>query len=427
MPFKTYSLLWSLIILFLLLFGIYSVSNGQTVDELKAKIDNTNSAIEKLDVEIKKYQEEIDSLAKDKDSLSGTIKSLDISKKKLDAETKVTENKISAKNLEIKELSLQIGDKGERIINSKRAISQSLYNISQMNSASIVEILLSKKSIAEIWNSSDQLGILQDNMQDKISDLANLKANLEKNKKLTEQKKAELVVLTNDLKSKTKIIAETVKEKNTILAETKNTEANYKKLLATRLAQKEAFEREVADFESALKIAIDPNSIPATLSGILRYPLDKVRITQYFGNTEFATKNSQVYNGRGHTGIDFGASIGTPVKAAMVGTIIGTGNTDLARGCYSYGKWIMIKHLNGLSTLYGHLSLINVTQGQTVSTGEIIGYSGNTGYSTGPHLHFGVYATEGVRITKMVNSKNCTGVTIPLADYKAYLNPLSYL
>jgi murein DD-endopeptidase MepM/ murein hydrolase activator NlpD len=264
-------------------------------------------------------------------------------------------------------------------------------------------------------------------MQDKILSLAKLKTNLEKNKKLTEQKKAELVVLTNELKSKTKIIADTAKEKNNILVETKNTEANYKKLLATRLAQKEAFEREVADFESALKIAIDPNSIPATLSKVLRYPVDKVIITQYFGNTEFATKNSQLYNGKGHTGIDFGVSIGTPIKSAMVGTVVGTGNTDLTRGCLSYGKWIMVKHLNGLSTLYGHLSLINVTNGQTVSTGEIIGYSGNTGYSTGPHLHFGVYATEGVRITKMVNSKNCTGVTIPLADYKAYLNPLSYL
>lgn len=427
MPFKTYSLLWSLIILFMLLLGIYSVSHGQTVDELKIKIDNTNTAIEKLDIEIKKYQEEIDSLAKDKDSLSGAIKSLDISKKKLEAETKVTENKIVSKNFEIKELSLQIGDKNERIVDSKRAIGQSLYNISQMNSSSIVEILLSKKSIAEIWNSSDQLDTLQENMQDKILSLAKLKTNLEKNKKLTEQKKAELVVLTNELKSKTKIIADTAKEKNNILVETKNTEANYKKLLATRLAQKEAFEREVADFESALKIAIDPNSIPATLSKVLRYPVDKVIITQYFGNTEFATKNSQLYNGKGHTGIDFGVSIGTPIKSAMVGTVVGTGNTDLTRGCLSYGKWIMVKHLNGLSTLYGHLSLINVTNGQTVSTGEIIGYSGNTGYSTGPHLHFGVYATEGVRITKMVNSKNCTGVTIPLADYKAYLNPLSYL
>jgi murein DD-endopeptidase MepM/ murein hydrolase activator NlpD len=155
--------------------------------------------------------------------------------------------------------------------------------------------------------------------------------------------------------------------------------------------------------------------------------LGKVIITQYFGNTEFATKNAQIYNGKGHTGVDFGASVGTPVKAAMDGIVTGVGNTDLVRTCYSYGKWIFIKHPNGLSTLYAHLSNQTVQDGQTVSTGQTIGYSGNTGYSTGPHLHFGVYATQGVRVTSFDNSINCKGVVLPLADPKAYLNPLSFL
>jgi murein DD-endopeptidase MepM/ murein hydrolase activator NlpD len=122
------------------------------------------------------------------------------------------------------------------------------------------------------------------------------------------------------LKDQTKIVADTVKEKNSILTETKNTEANYKKILASREAQKKLYEREVFEFESALKIAIDPNSIPSVGSGILKWPLDNVRITQYFGNTEFATKNPQVYKGSGHNGIDFGTPIGTPVKAAMGAT-----------------------------------------------------------------------------------------------------------
>lgn len=415
----------SLIIIFLLL--IFSTSKAETVDELKTKINNRNDSIQKLEEEIRQYQSDIDALGQEADSLKNTIKSLDISKKKLEANIKITENKIANKNLEIKELSLQIGDKNERIIDSKRVISQSLYTISQTNSASVIETLLSKKSLSEVWNGSDQLIILQSNMQDKIKELETLKVNLETNKKLSEKKKLELVELTNDLKNQTKIIADTVKEKNSILSETKNTESSYKKLLSVKKAQKEAYEREVFEFESALKIAIDPNSIPSSGSGVLKYPLSKIRITQYFGNTEFATKNPQVYNGKGHTGVDFSASIGTPVKASLLGIVSGTGNTDLARGCASYGKWVMIKHPNGISTLYAHLSLIVVKKDQEVSTGEILGYSGNTGYSTGPHLHFGVYATEGLRITKLTNSRNCTGIVIPLADPKAYLNPLSYL
>ena len=429
MPFPTSSLIKFLIGLIVLLYAIFSIAHAQTADELKGKIDNTNDAIQKLEQEIKQYQNEIEAISKEKDSLSNTIKSLDISKKKLVADTKITENKIASKNLEIRELSLQIGDKNERISDSRRVITQSLYNISQMNSASVIETLLSKKSFSEVWNGADQLNTLQGSMQDEIKDLAYLKTNLETNKKQTEKKKAELVSLTNDLKNQTKIIAETAKEKNSILAETKNTEANYKKLLATRKLQKEAYEREVLEFESALKLVIDPDSIPSYGSGVLKWPLDKIRITQYFGNTAFATKNPQAYSGKGHNGVDFGIPIGTPVKTALSGIIAGSGNMDLVNGgrCRSYGKWIMVKHYNGLSTLYGHLSLINVTNGQQVSTGEVIGYSGNTGYSTGPHLHFSVYATEGVRIAKMTNSINCKNAVIPLADLKAYLNPLSYL
>ena len=427
MPIKTFNLVILLIILILALFAFISFSNAQSVDELKEKINNTNDTIQRLEQEIKQYQNEIDSLGKEKDSLNNTIKALDFSRKKLEADTKITENKISTKNLEIKELVSQIGDKDERIIDSKRVIAQSLYNISQINSDSIMETMLGKKSISEIWNSSDELNILQSNMQDKIKDLQYLKTNLESNKKQTEKKKAELVSLTSDLKNQTKIIADTIEEKDDLLKETKNTESGYKQLLSLRQTQKEAYEREVLEFESALKIAIDPNSLPETGSKILKWPLIKIRITQYFGNTDFATKNPQVYNGKGHTGIDLAASIGTPVSASMSGIVVGTGNTDLKRGCYSYGKWIMIKHPNGLSTLYAHLSLVKVNEGEQITTGEMIGYSGNTGYSTGPHLHFGVYATEGVRITKMTNSKNCTGVIIPFADLKAYLNPLSYL
>ena len=402
------------------------ILRAESVDELKNKISERNGAIEKLEKEIKQYQTDIDALSKEKDSLSKNLKSLDISKKKLEADTRITENKIANKNSEIKELSFQIGDKSERISDGKKFISRSLFDIYQMNSASVIENILGKRSFSEFWKNTDELVTLQASMQTRISDLEHLKTDLEENKRLTEMKKSELVGLTNNLKDQTKIIAENVKEKNLILKETKNTETNYKKILAEREEQKRVYEREVFEFESALKIAIDPNNIPLSGKGVLKWPLDNVRITQYFGNTEFATKNPQTYSGRGHNGIDLGAPVGTPIKAPLDGIVLDTGNTSIGR-CLSYGKWIMIKHSNGLTTLYGHLSLVSVFKNQRVSTGDRIGYTGNTGNSTGPHLHFGVYASEGVRIGTIPTSINCRNVTLPLSDPKAYLNPLSYL
>jgi murein DD-endopeptidase MepM/ murein hydrolase activator NlpD len=128
--------------------------------------------------------------------------------------------------------------------------------------------------------------------------------------------------------------------------------------------------------------------------------------------------------------------IGTPVEAALAGTVLATGDTDLAHDaagdqCYSFGKWIMLEHDNGLNTMYAHLSVISVTKGQSVSQGDVIGYSGMTGYATGPHLHFGVYATAGVKILTLGEFRGattpCENASMPVAPADAYLNPLSYL
>ena len=90
----------------------------------------------------------------------------------------------------------------------------------------------------------------------------------------------------------------------------------------------------------------------------------------------------------GHNGVDLaGVAIGTPILAAADGTVIVARGSGYNGG---YGEMIMIKHANGTQTVYGHLSAVYVTEGQSVSQGDRIGALGNTGKSTGPHLHFEV-------------------------------------
>lgn len=83
-----------------------------------------------------------------------------------------------------------------------------------------------------------------------------------------------------------------------------------------------------------------------------------------------------------HAGIDFGVDAGTPIKAAKAGVVIFAGQET------GYGNYTCIEHGGGFSTCYAHQAAIDVTVGQTVSQGQIIGLVGSTGYSTGPHLHF---------------------------------------
>ncbi len=89
---------------------------------------------------------------------------------------------------------------------------------------------------------------------------------------------------------------------------------------------------------------------------------------------------------RFHYGIDLANSLGTPIMAAMDGVVV-----DVENRPAGYGKYIVIRHSRGYQTLYGHLSSINVREGQRVKQGQRIGLMGSTGRSTGPHLHFSIY------------------------------------
>jgi murein DD-endopeptidase MepM/ murein hydrolase activator NlpD len=86
-----------------------------------------------------------------------------------------------------------------------------------------------------------------------------------------------------------------------------------------------------------------------------------------------------------HTGLDIGAAQGTPIRAAMAGRVSGTGYDGVS------GNYVAIAHHSGYRTLYAHMSVIRIKTGTYVKTGDIIGDVGNTGLSTGPHLHFTVY------------------------------------
>ena len=94
---------------------------------------------------------------------------------------------------------------------------------------------------------------------------------------------------------------------------------------------------------------------------------------------------TQSLHGPYHTGVDWGCRVGTPVVAAAGGTVIRSTSSGYNGG---YGQVVIISHPNGTQTIYAHLSQINVSVGTRVTQGQIIGATGNTGRSTGPHLHF---------------------------------------
>ena len=416
----------TMIILVIIGFFIFTINNvhASIIDELKNRISDRNLKIQELEREIKQYQKDLDILGGEKQTLTNELKTLDISRQKIATDIKLTQNKIDSANLQIEELSFDIEEKKEKLDKNKKAAAKTLRAINEAESNSLVEIILSNDNLSGFLDKIETLRQFQITMGDDIKRLAGLKEELEGKKNRTEEKQKELANFKNDLSDQKYVLDINKKDKNALLDITKNKESNYQKLLAERKVDREQFEEDLRKLESQLQFELDPDSIPSAGKEILRWPLDKVYITQYFGNTKFAKNGA--YKEEGHNGVDFRASEGTEVKAALGGEVVAV-NSKVAYMC-QYGKWVLIRHPNGLTTLYAHLSLVpdRIKVGQKVATGQVVGYSGSTGYSTGPHLHFTVYASKAVQF-KEYTCKSGATLTIPVAAYSGYLNPMNYL
>ncbi len=418
--------IYTISLIFLLLVPLIAI-RAETVSELKDKINDSQNKIEQMEEEIRKYEAELRAVSKKKKTLKNALYEIDLSRRKLQKQISLTEEKIRKIEKDISELEGGVKLKEAKIEENKRLLAKMLRQSNMYDQQTFAEILLSS-NFADILNELENIRKIQDLIRQNNQELLRQKTELKNNQESLAEKKSELIKDKNKLASQKKSLDIARRAQSKLVRETQNKESNYQKILAAKKQAKKEFEEQMRAFESKLKYILDPESIPKPGNKVLSWPLDKVWITQYFGNTRFA--KSGAYNGKGHNGIDMGTVIGTPVKAALSGVVVETGNTDAYKGCYSYGKWILIKHGNGLATLYAHLSSVQVKAGERVRTGQIIAYSGNTGYSTGPHLHFTVYAADAVKVMPLGQFRKtyyCAKARVPVASLNAYLNPLDYL
>ncbi len=409
-------IIFFIVLLAILVFSQYS--SAQTADELRGQINETNSQIEQLNKQIEALNGQITITGTQKKTLSSAIKELILKRDKLVIEKTQTQKKINATGIIINSLSDEIVIHNNTIKEVKGYLGVFLKSLYQQDNETFLLKLLSKNNISEASQEYNNIISINNNIKFQIQKVTTETEVLTvtKNKKETEQEA--LNKLKISLAQKQAEIEANKKEKDTLLIETKNKESNYQKLLAETEKRKNAFEKSLSDYESQLKFILNPKLIPKSGSGVLSFPLSSVIITSPYGSRW----------GRFHYGLDFRASIGTKVMAMASGTVLGTGDTDIACKGASFGKWVFIKYNNGLSSTYGHLSSIKANIGDKVNAGDVVAYSGNTGSSTGPHLHVAVYASDGVNVAT-VPSKSCGGkiFTQPISALTAYLDPSLYL
>lgn len=387
---------------------------AQETDQIQAQID-------KLRKEIEQLQKELKTTTTQKQTLQNAIKELDLQIQRLQKSITLTSTQIGQKDKEIVKLGSTILTTEEKIALHENGVAESLRELDTMDEKGLAAALLGGATLSSFFDEAVALGSVRNDLGTKIRELNTLKSDLAKNKSAAEGKRKELASLQTQLSTQRKGLATTRSSQNELLKETQNKEAQYQALIAQKQAEQSAFEAALVKAARDLASA-DTTGVPSPQRGLLNWPVDTVFVTQTFGNTTFA--QSGAYSGQGHNGVDFRASIGTPIKAALSG-VIQEVNQGAVKYC-QYGKWVLIRHDNGLTSLYAHLSSISTTKGARVGSGEVIGYAGDTGYATGPHLHFTVYASSGVTFKSYTCNSGYTAY-IPIAPLNAYLNPMSYL
>lgn len=411
------------------LLNIPLATHAAVVSDVQKNIDAKNAEIQALQNEINQYQGQVNQIQSQANTLQSTLSSIGKDQKRLQTNLSLTAKKAQKTELTIEQNRAEIGNLGQDISKNTTALAEMMRALNQNDNQSFMQLLASNQTISQFMQDVDQVVKVQDKLRKNVSSMQVSKGSLEIAQQSLTDKKKQLESLKGELADQKKIVDSQASEKATLLAQTKNQQSAYQKLVDDRKKQVAALNAEIFNYESQLKFTLDTKALPG--SNALVWPLTDVVLTQKFGRTVDAKR---LYVSGSHSGVDFRAPVGTPVFAAANGTVEGTGNTDTTCPKASFGKWVFIRHNNGLATAYGHLSVIKATEGATVKAGDLIGYSGSTGHVTGPHLHLTVYASngvddeEGARVAERP-SVSCKGKTfrMPVAPTSAYLDPLLYL
>lgn len=384
------------------------------LDQLSDELETKKDEIKKLEADASKYKNLIEQKRKEINSLKKEIGIFETEISKVSTDIKKTGTQIDATNIEIKSTETEIIRYEGEIKNQKIVLAYLLVDMYEKTQDSDLEIFLRNDNLSEYYNNKEYVDNIENNTKGTLDNLKDIKFNLEKTKTRLDAKKTELDELKNTLQAQKSLLDDKKEEKDSLLVSTQGKEKKYQQMKSEAEKKQQDIQKEIYELETKIKEVVKPKNLPSPGSGILSWPVENPVVTQGYGSTDDTGFKNPWY--KVHNGVDFRAPTGTSILSAADGTVTATGNN----GKYAYGKWILIKHNNGLSTLYGHLSQQLVSSGDTVKKGNVIGLSGSTGYSTGAHLHFTVYDSNNVSIKE----SSLGAGSLPIGYH---LNPMLYL
>ena len=318
----------------------------------------------------------------------------------LDNQNKTTQAKIDNLNAEIASKQEGIDTLSAEQEKQQQDLEKRLQTMYMLGNESYLEVVFSSENYADLISNIDKVATIARADQAAITSLKNAQQELVEKKQSLEVSMAEMEQLKSEQQALIASQQQVVQQREALLNQNKDILEAYKaeaakqeqavkqldaelaeiaRVRAEAEAQKRAAEQAAAAAASAdNSTASTPAPSAPSASGFI-WPVDSREITSYFGYRGYEATGG--VGTADHDGLDIGAWSGEPIYAAAAGTV------TLACEYGGYGNCVIIAHDNGYSTLYGHQSSIAVSEGQRVNQGDVIGYVGSTGWSTGPHLH----------------------------------------
>ena len=339
-----------------------------------AKADDLQDAQNKAS----QQQSQIDAAQAEKDKLASQLEGIVSDMEKTQADIEKKQEEIAKKSDELDAARIDENNQYE----SMKLRIQYMY---ENGNGQFLETLLESKSIAEFLSNAEYITQISEYDRNMLVEFQDIVDKVEKQQEELEKENAELEEMRNSLQTQQTELQTLVDSKSSEIAslESELSETNAKiSQLQAAAAEQERLRKEAQGGGTGGGGGTGPGpSIPVSGSGRLSNPCPAASISSEFGGRQ----SPGGIGSTNHKGRDYAAASGTPIYAAASGTVTTVSFTNSARGYY-----VIINH-GDISTLYQHCSDIYVSEGQYVNAGDNIAAVGNTGNSTGPHLHFEVW------------------------------------
>lgn len=393
-----------------LIFGLIAmVANAAKSDDIQDEIDDLEAESESLAAEREKLEEEIEKT---------NDKMLDLANEKaqIDKQIGLLEQEIENVNEQVHQYSLLIAER-QSALDGIIAEQNELFGryktrmraIQEHGDISYLSVLLNAESFADMLSYRvmiEEISNADRQMMDELSAMAlevlGAKEELDNERGKLEDSKRELAEAETLLADKRESSDALLNELYVLCADLQNDAETYEALeaeLSDQIAQKEDELTEAKREEYLAWLAqqnqnngggssgnsggnSDGGSSGSSSGVYFMYPLAYYGVvTSSYGYRVHPITGNYSF----HNGVDLAVAQGTAIYASRSGYV------STATYNYVYGYYVTINHMDGYSTLYGHMTHYIVSEGEYVTQGQVIGYVGSTGYSTGPHLHFTIY------------------------------------